>query len=135
MNDIKCRTQVQKLTPYLMTNKEIGIKILNEIFTLGNIHAIDKYCNEKYLQQSPSSINGHQCLTDMLTRNKKGKFRWLPDISIESNDLVISHSQIKGLRRPVMLLVIFRFEDNKIAEHWVWIINKFLPLRLRAKID
>jgi predicted SnoaL-like aldol condensation-catalyzing enzyme len=118
-----------------MTNKEIGIKILNEIFIKGNIHAIDRYCNEHYLQQNPSGINGHQCLAELLTKNIHRDFRWLPEVLIESNDLVISHSKVRGWGRPVMLLVIFRFENNKIAEHWVWMINKFLPIRLRARIS
>ncbi|TCD28683.1 nuclear transport factor 2 family protein [Pedobacter psychrodurus] len=116
-----------------MTNKEIGIKITNEIFFNRNSNAIEAYCNEHYLKQNPSTINGHQCLTDLLKHSPENDFRLFKGIFIESNDLVISHSHLKRPGKPrLMVLIIFRFENNKIAEHWVWLKNRFVPLRLRT---
>lgn len=117
-----------------MTNKEIGIKITNEIFFNRNSNAIEAHCNEHYLQQNPSTINGHQCLTAMLKDSLDNDLSLLQGIFIESNDLVISHSHLKRPGQPhLMILIIFRFENNKIAEHWVWLKNKFVPLKLPTK--
>ena len=91
---------------------------MKEFFVDRDINAIERYWHESYVQHNPSMKNGHQGLRDILTHIDPG-FKWIPGIFIESNDIVISHSQVHGWG-PVPLIVvdIFRFEDGKIAEHW-----------------
>ncbi|TDQ08288.1 nuclear transport factor 2 family protein [Pedobacter metabolipauper] len=101
-----------------MTNKEIVIKAMKAFFVDRDIHAIERYWHESYVQHNPSMINGHQGLKDILQHIEPG-FKWVPGIFIESNDIVLAHSQVHGWG-PVPLIVvdIFRFENGKISEHW-----------------
>jgi len=101
-----------------MTNKEIVLKAMKEFFGERDINAIERYWHESYIQHNPSMINGHQGLKDILEFIEPG-FKWEPGMFIESNNLVIAHSQVHGWgRSPLIVVDIFRLENGKIAEHW-----------------
>jgi predicted SnoaL-like aldol condensation-catalyzing enzyme len=87
-----------------MTNKEIVVKAMKEFFVDRDNNAIKRYWHESYVQHNPSMRNGHQGLRDILTSIDPG-FKWVPGIFIETNDLVISHSQVHGWG-PVPLIVV-----------------------------
>jgi predicted SnoaL-like aldol condensation-catalyzing enzyme len=101
-----------------MTNKEIVLKAMKEFFVDRDINAIERYWNESYVQHNPSMLNGHPGLKDLLQHIEPG-FKWEPGIFIESNDIVLAHSQVLGWGpSPLIVVDIFRFENGKIAEHW-----------------
>lgn len=101
-----------------MTNKEIVLKAMKEFFVNRDSTAIARYWHESYVQHNPSMINGHQGLRDILEHIEPG-FTWEPGIFIESNDLVIAHSKVQGWGpEPLIVVDIFRFENQKIVEHW-----------------
>lgn len=101
-----------------MKNKEIVKKAMKEFFVDRDSTAIDRYWHESYVQHNPSMISGHQGLKDVLEHIEPG-FRWEPGILIESNDLVLAHSQVHGWGpEPLIVVDIFRFENGKIVEHW-----------------
>jgi predicted SnoaL-like aldol condensation-catalyzing enzyme len=101
-----------------MTNKEIVLKAMKEFFVDRDINAIERYWHESYGQHNPSMINGHQGLKDILEFIEPG-FKWEPGIFIESDNLVLAHSQVHGWGpSPLIVVDIFRFENGKIAEHW-----------------
>ena len=101
-----------------MTNKEIVIKAMDELFHQRDISAIERYWEESYLQHNPSMINGHEGLRNILDIVDKG-FTWRPGIIVEQGDIVITHSQAHGWGPvPVIVVDIFKLRDGKIVEHW-----------------
>ena len=101
-----------------MTNKEIVVKAMKEFFVDRDHNAIESYWHETYVQHNPSMIDGHEGLRNILNSIDNG-FKWMPGILIESNDLVIAHSEVQGWGpAPLIVVDIFRFEGGKIAEHW-----------------
>lgn len=101
-----------------MTNKEIVTRAMNEFFSDRDHSAIERYWQQDYIQHNPSMANGHQGLKDILEHIEPG-FRWEPGIFIESNDLVLAHSQVHGWgSSPLIVVDIFRLENGRIAEHW-----------------
>ncbi|WP_264538142.1 nuclear transport factor 2 family protein [Flavobacterium sp. N1736] len=101
-----------------MTNKEIVLKAMNELFHEKDSKAIALYWHETYKQHNPAMTDGHQGLKDLLPV-LDANFKWHPGIIVEQDDIVITHSQVHGWGPvPVIVVDIFRFEDGKIAEHW-----------------
>ncbi|GAA4917203.1 nuclear transport factor 2 family protein [Mucilaginibacter defluvii] len=101
-----------------MTNKEIVVRAMKEFFTERDHSAIERYWQENYIQHNPLMANGHQGLRDLLEHIEPG-FRWEPGIFVESNDLVLAHSQVQGWGpSPLIVVDIFRLENGRIAEHW-----------------
>jgi predicted SnoaL-like aldol condensation-catalyzing enzyme len=101
-----------------MSNKEIVLKAMNELFHEKDSTAIERYWHDSYQQHNPSMINGHEGLRNLLLV-LASNFNWQPGIIIEENDIVITHSLVHGWGPvPVIVVDIFRIEDGKIAEHW-----------------
>jgi len=101
-----------------MTNKEIVLNAMHELFHQRDTTAIERYWQEAYLQHNPSMLNGHEGLRTILDVVDKS-FSWKPGIIVEQGPLVITHSQVIGWGpAPVIIVDIFRLENGKIAEHW-----------------
>jgi predicted SnoaL-like aldol condensation-catalyzing enzyme len=101
-----------------MTNKEIILNAMNELFHEKDSNAIERYWHEDYKQHNPSMTDGHKGLQNLLPV-LDANFKWQPGIIIEQGDIVITHSQVHGWGPvPVIVVDIFRLEDGKIAEHW-----------------
>ena len=101
-----------------LSNKEIVLKAMNELFHEKDSRAIERYWHESYVQHNPSMINGHEGLRNLLPM-LDSNFKWQPGIIVEENNIVVTHSLVHGWG-PVQVIVvdIFRIEDGKIAEHW-----------------
>lgn len=101
-----------------MTNKEIVLNAMHELFHQRDTTAIERYWHETYLQHNPSMLNGHEGLRTILDAVDKS-FSWKPGIIVEQGPIVITHSQVLGWGPvPVIVVDIFRLENGKIAEHW-----------------
>lgn len=101
-----------------MTNKEIVLKAMNELFHEKDSAAIERYWHEAYKQHNPAMTDGHEGLRNLLPVLDTN-FKWKPGIIVEQGDIVITHSQVHGWGPvPVIVADIFRLEDGKIAEHW-----------------
>lgn len=101
-----------------MTNKEIVLKAMKELFGDRDISALNRYWHESYIQHNPSMTDGHQGLKNILSILDQD-FKWIPGIIIEQDNIVITHSQVHGWGPvPVIVVDIFKFNDGKIVEHW-----------------
>lgn len=101
-----------------MTNKEIVLKAMNELFHEKDSTAIERYWHKEYIQHNPEMIDGHDGLKNLLPFLDTN-FKWQPGIIVEQGDIVITHSQVHGWRPvPVIVVDIFKLRDGKIAEHW-----------------
>jgi predicted SnoaL-like aldol condensation-catalyzing enzyme len=101
-----------------MTNTEIVIKAMDELFHQRDTTAIGRYWEENYIQHNPSMINGHEGLKNILDILDQG-FKWRPGMIVEQGDIVITHSQVYGWGPvPVIVVDIFKLKNGKIVEHW-----------------
>ena len=101
-----------------MSNKEIVLQAMNELFHEKNGEAIERYWHKAYKQHNPSMTDGHDGLRDLLPL-LDANFKWQPGIIVEQGDIVITHSQVFGWGPAAVIVAdIFRLEDGKIAEHW-----------------
>lgn len=114
-----------------MTNKDIVLKAMNELFHEKDSTAIERYWHESYQQHNPSMINGHEGLKQLLPV-LDSNFKWKPGIIVEENDTVITHSLVHGWGpSPVIVVDIFRLEEGKIAEHWD-VVQEEIPVSKSA---
>src|SRR5690606_16093847 len=80
--------------------------------------AIERYWHENFRQHSPSVVNGHEGLRNLLLVLDSG-FKWKPGIIVEENDIVITHGLVHGWGPVAVVVVdIFCLADGKIAQHW-----------------
>lgn len=101
-----------------MSNKEIVLKAMDELFHKKDRTAIESYWHENYVQHNPSMTSGHKGLRELLPMLNPD-FKWQPGIILEENDIVITHSLVHGWGPvPVIVVDIFRMAEGKIAEHW-----------------
>lgn len=104
------------------TNKENAIEFCNAVMNEKNFDAATKYIGNQYIQHSPSVEDGTQGL-----KKRMDLFRTLyPYSHIEikrvaaDGDYVFLH--LHAIMVPntkgFAVVDIFRFENNKIVEHW-----------------
>lgn len=102
--------------------KEMVKRLYREVMLKGSRKAAEELLLEDYKQHNPQAADGREGLLSHVADlqaeypNRKIEFIHL----FEDGDCVITHihfSLIPGVRE-VMGMDIFRFEGDKIAEHW-----------------
>lgn len=101
-----------------MTNKEIAMKAMQELFVKRNKAALDNYWTDPYVQHNPNMLNGLDGIRGALPYLPE-KFIYEPGIVIAENDIVMAHSRVEGWGDvPQIIVDVFRIKDGKIIEHW-----------------
>lgn len=101
-----------------MTNKEIVIKALTELFIKRDLTAIDRYWGNPYLQHNPGIADGHTQLREIV-QNLRPDFQYEPGFVIAEGDIVMIHGRYTGWGpKPLLAVDIFRVKDGKLVEHW-----------------
>ena len=100
-----------------MTNKELVIQAVNEVFVNGDAAALDKYWSDNYIQHNPQIPNGRESLKQMLTGG--GNIKYEMGLVVADGDFVMVHARITGFGpKPLIAVDIFRVKEGKLAEHW-----------------
>jgi len=100
-----------------MTNKELVIQAVNEVFVNGDAAALDKYWSDNYIQHNPQIPNGREALYQMLTGG--GNMKYEMGLVVADGDFVMVHARITGFGpKPLIAVDIFRVKEGKLAEHW-----------------
>ncbi|MEO3813200.1 nuclear transport factor 2 family protein [Sphaerisporangium sp. B11E5] len=100
-----------------MSNKDIVLTAMRELFHDKDLTAIDRYWAEPYVQHNPTMPNGLDGLRAVVPHLKG--FSWEPARVVEDGDLVMTHSRVLGwAETPVVIVDIFRLENGRIVEHW-----------------
>ena len=100
-----------------MTNKELVIKAVTEVFINGDATALDKYWSENYVQHNPQIPNGREALKQMLSGG--GNMKYEMGLVVADGDFVMVHARITGFGpKPLIAVDIFRVKEGKLAEHW-----------------
>jgi len=101
-----------------MSNKELVLKAITDVFIKRDISAFDTYFVENYIQHNPGIPNGTEVLKQFIP-SLPADFSYEPGIMTENDDIVMIHGRYKNWNGKNMIAVdIFRIENGKIAEHW-----------------
>ena len=100
-----------------MTNKELVIKAVTEVFINGDATALDRYWSENYVQHNPQIPNGREALKQLLSGG--GNMKYEMGLVVADGDFVMVHARITGFGpKPLIAVDIFRVKEGKLAEHW-----------------
>jgi predicted SnoaL-like aldol condensation-catalyzing enzyme len=101
-----------------MSNKDLILKAISDVFINRDITALDKYFSENYIQHNPSLPNGISVLKQFIPTLSK-TFNYEPGVVTENENIVMIHGRYEDWNGKNMIAVdIFRVENGKIAEHW-----------------
>ena len=100
-----------------MTNKELVIKALTEVFINGDATALDRYWSGNYIQHNPQILNGLEALKQMISGG--GNMKYEMGLVVAEGDFVMVHARITGFGpKPLIAVDIFRVKEGKLTEHW-----------------
>ena len=100
-----------------MTNKELVIKAVTEVFINGDAAALERYWSENYVQHNPQIPNGREALKQLMSGG--GNMKYEMGLVVADGDFVMVHARITGFGpKPLIAVDIFRVKEGKLAEHW-----------------
>jgi predicted SnoaL-like aldol condensation-catalyzing enzyme len=100
-----------------MTNKELVIKAVTEVFINGDATALDRYWSENYIQHNPQIPNGREALKQLMSGG--GNMKYEMGLVVADGDFVMVHARITGFGpKPLIAVDIFRVKEGKLLEHW-----------------
>jgi predicted SnoaL-like aldol condensation-catalyzing enzyme len=101
-----------------MTNKELALTAVVDVFNKRDMTAFDKYFTKNYIQHNPLVPDGLEAVRKWVTSLPK-EFRYDPGVITESDNIVMIHARLNNLYGKTYIAVdIFRVENGKLAEHW-----------------
>ena len=101
-----------------MTNKELALTAVVDVFNKRDMTAFDKYFTKNYIQHNPLVPDGLEAVRKWVTSLPKD-FRYDPGVITESDNIVMIHARLNNLYGKTYIAVdIFRVENGKLAEHW-----------------
>jgi len=101
-----------------MTNKELALTAVVDVFNKRDMTAFDKYFTKNYIQHNPLVPDGLEAVRKWVTSLPKD-FRYEPGVITESDNIVMIHARLNNLYGKTYIAVdIFRVENGKLAEHW-----------------
>jgi predicted SnoaL-like aldol condensation-catalyzing enzyme len=111
----------------MSSNVETARKAMYELFNDRDLTAVDRYFTEDYKQHNPIVPDGRDGLRSVLATLPQ-EFRYTMIRLFEDGDHVIALSRISGFyyEGDAAVADIYRFEDGRIAEHWV-VMQPYVP--------
>ena len=101
-----------------MTNKELALTAVVDVFNKRDLTAFDKYFTKNYIQHNPLVPDGLEAVRKWVTSLPKD-FRYDTGVVTESDNIVMIHARLNNLFGKTYIGGdIFRVENGKLAEHW-----------------
>ena len=101
-----------------MTNEEVVLRAMTELFINRDTSAIERYWGTPYVQHDPDLPDGKDALGDMVEQ-LPADFKYEPGMMAAKGDIVLIHSRVTGWDpKPLVVVDIFRMKDGKLVEHW-----------------
>jgi len=101
-----------------MTNKELVLTAITDVFVKRDISAFDKYFVENYIQHNPIFPNGTSALKHAVP-GMPSDFNYEPGVVTDNGEIVMIHGRYSNWSGKNMVAVdIFRVKNGKITEHW-----------------
>lgn len=101
-----------------MSNKELALKAITEVFVNRDITAFDRYFSDNYIQHNPTFPNGTEFLKQLVP-NLPSDLTYEPGVVTENENIVMIHGRYTNWNgKNVIGVDIFKIENGKITEHW-----------------
>ncbi len=115
----ECGNSLPDLDPYSLAsqNKRLVKKAMTELFGQHDLTAIDRYWREPYIQHNPQAPNGTDGLRQLVASLPSTNTYETGGVAAEG-DIVMLHGRATGPSTTLIIVDMFRLEDNKIVEHW-----------------
>lgn len=104
-----------------MTNKELVLKVYDEVFNKWDLSNLDEYMRDDYMQHNPTVEDGKEGFKKFCEKFLAGK----PHMEIkkifenENNEVCVFFKCTMGVNGIVNKVAdIYRIQDGKLAEHW-----------------
>lgn len=94
-----------------MTNKEIAMKAMQELFVKRNNNALNQYWKEPYVQHNPNMASGLDGIRSALPY-VPDNFSYEPGIVVSEGNIVMAHSRVIGWG-PVPQILLDRYSTKK----------------------
>lgn len=110
-----------------MSNKELALKAITDVFVNRDITAFDKYFGENYIQHNPTFPNGTEFLKQVVP-TLPPDFGYEPGVVTENENIVMIHGRYTNWNgKNVIGVDIFKIENEKLIEHWDVLQEEVLP--------
>ncbi|MGU3375098.1 nuclear transport factor 2 family protein [Chryseobacterium sp. M5A1_1a] len=110
-----------------MSNKELALKAITEVFINRDITAFDRYFSENYKQHNPQLPNGTEALKQFIP-TLPPDFGYEPGVVTENGNIVMIHGRYTNWNgKNVIGVDIFKIENGKLIEHWDVLQEEVLP--------
>lgn len=107
------------MTDNAKRNKAIVLEFLTKTFTDRDFTALDRWLSPDYIQHNPSIPAKRAGLRTLVEKYPEGRHYEPGRISIAEGDLVMVHGRYSGGGGKTLVAAdIFRFEGDRIVEHW-----------------
>ncbi len=101
-----------------MTNTEIALKSVTQVFIKRDLAALDQFFSPNYIQHNPALPNGTHMLRELIAKLPPD-FKYETGLTASYQDIVMKHGRFSNWFGKTYIAVdIFRIEDGKLAEHW-----------------
>jgi predicted SnoaL-like aldol condensation-catalyzing enzyme len=99
-------------------NKAIIIEVLTSAFTKRDFAALERWFSPDYIQHNPFIPGSRAGLRGFVENLPKGR-SYEPGMAVAEGDLVMIHGRYSGGTGKTLIAIdIFRFEDDRVVEHW-----------------
>ena len=104
----------------MISNKELVLKVYEEIFNNWDISNVDKYFREDYIQHNPTVETGREGFKIFLEKFLAIKPHMEISKIIAEDDLVcVFFKCVVGINGTInKVFDLYRIQDGMIAEHW-----------------
>jgi predicted SnoaL-like aldol condensation-catalyzing enzyme len=99
-------------------NKAIIIEVLTSAFTKRDFAALERWFSPDYIHHNPFIPGSRAELRGFVENLPKGR-SYEPGMAVAEDDLVMIHGRYSGGTGKTLIAIdIFRFEDDRVVEHW-----------------
>jgi predicted SnoaL-like aldol condensation-catalyzing enzyme len=99
-------------------NKALIVEVLTEAYAKRDFTALERWFSSDYVQHNPyipAKLAGLRGFVESLPKDR----RYEPGMIVAEGDLVMVHGRYSGGGKETLIAVdIFRFEDDRVVEHW-----------------
>src|ERR1700684_3258363 len=114
----RCARGDGDMTDNAARNKAAIVEVLTSAFTKRDFSALEKWFAPEYIQHNPfipGSRDGLRFYIETLAVER----RYEPGMALAQGDLVMIHGRYTGGPTKSLIAVdIFRFEGDRVVEHW-----------------
>lgn len=102
-----------------MTNKEIVLKLYDEVFNAHSTEKVPQYFKENYIQHNPTVEQGRAGVLKFMGSFFKLRAQHNILLALEDGDLVAVYVDVRFADGSCAVVTdIYRLEDGMMAEHW-----------------